>query len=40
MAAAGLRIRGLALRRPWADVRDPEVLAEVNRDNSPFELGD
>jgi dTDP-glucose pyrophosphorylase len=28
---AGDRLRGVTLRREWADVRDPSVLAELNR---------
>ena len=28
---AGARLRGVTLRRPWADVRDPSVLAELNK---------
>jgi NDP-sugar pyrophosphorylase family protein len=28
---AGARLRGVILRREWADVRDPSVLAELNR---------
>jgi NDP-sugar pyrophosphorylase family protein len=27
---AGARLRGVTLRREWADVRDPSVLAELN----------
>jgi len=27
---AGARLRGVSLRREWADVRDPSVLAELN----------
>ncbi len=27
---AGARLRGVTLRRAWADVRDPSVLAELN----------
>jgi dTDP-glucose pyrophosphorylase len=26
----GARLRGVTLRREWADVRDPSVLAELN----------
>jgi NDP-sugar pyrophosphorylase family protein len=29
---AGDRLRGVTLRRAWADVRDPSVLAELNAD--------
>ena len=28
---AGARLRGVTLRREWADVRDPSVLAELNK---------
>jgi NDP-sugar pyrophosphorylase family protein len=28
---AGARVRGVTLRRAWADVRDPSVLADLNR---------
>lgn len=31
MAHAGLKIKALELDGAWADVRDPEVLAELNR---------
>jgi len=31
MAQAGLKLRGVELKQPWADVRDPEVLEELNR---------
>jgi len=31
LAAAGLRIKGHELRGQWADVRDPEVLEQLNR---------
>jgi len=30
-ARAGDRLRGVTLRKAWADVRDPAVLAELNR---------
>ena len=28
---AGDRLRGVTLRREWADVRDPSVLDELNK---------
>ncbi|MCE0498308.1 MAG: NTP transferase domain-containing protein [Methylacidiphilales bacterium] len=31
MVKAGARLRGVTLRREWADVRDPSVLAELNK---------
>lgn len=31
LVKAGARLRGVTLRRAWADVRDPSVLAELNR---------
>ena len=31
MVKAGARLRGVALQREWADVRDPSVLDELNR---------
>jgi NDP-sugar pyrophosphorylase family protein len=30
LVKAGARLRGVTLRREWADVRDPSVLAELN----------
>jgi len=33
-AKAGDRLRGVTLRRAWADVRDPSVLAELNNRSS------
>jgi dTDP-glucose pyrophosphorylase len=32
---AGGRLRGVTLRREWADVRDPSVLAELNGRGKP-----
>jgi NDP-sugar pyrophosphorylase family protein len=31
LVRAGARLRGVTLRNAWADVRDPSVLAELNR---------
>ena len=31
----GARLRGVTLRRSWADVRDPSVLAELNKQAKP-----
>jgi len=31
LVKAGARLRGVTLRREWADVRDPSVLAELNK---------
>jgi len=28
---SGARLRGVILRHGWADVRDPSVLAELNK---------
>jgi len=32
---AGARLRGVILRGEWADVRDPSVLAELNKWTQP-----
>ncbi|MEM9445641.1 MAG: nucleotidyltransferase family protein [Verrucomicrobiota bacterium] len=34
MAQDGLKIKGLELKGHWADVRDPEVLAQLNASNA------
>jgi NDP-sugar pyrophosphorylase family protein len=33
---AGDRLRGVTLKKAWADVRDPGVLAELNAERSPI----
>jgi NDP-sugar pyrophosphorylase family protein len=35
LVKAGARLRGVTLRREWADVRDPSVLAELNGRGKP-----
>jgi UDP-N-acetylglucosamine diphosphorylase / glucose-1-phosphate thymidylyltransferase / UDP-N-acetylgalactosamine diphosphorylase / glucosamine-1-phosphate N-acetyltransferase / galactosamine-1-phosphate N-acetyltransferase len=35
MARAGMKVRAVEVTGDWVDVRDPEVLAEVNRRHAP-----